>query len=72
MDEADFAAEREEKERARAIQAAQQQANAIKVILTECANDCGDAPQTGSRFCGIACRDEFEARQAKLKRQGIR
>lgn len=71
-DEADFAADRIEKElEARRAEAQRQSAlAALKPLPVYCRNGCGERARERSPYCSADCRDEAELRERQLRRSG--
>lgn len=68
----DDANSRAELELERAIAAARSSASAPAVVLTECLNQCGEKPRSGSKYCSKTCVEDHEYRLRQLKRMGMR
>lgn len=69
VDDANSLADRELEMR---IAAARARSTVAPVATDECANDCGEAPRPGSRYCCKECCEEDERRQMIRRKQGVR
>lgn len=68
----DSANDQRDRELEMRIAAARARSSKAPVATDECANECGEAPRPGSRYCCAECRDEDERRQMIRRKQGVR